>query len=56
MRRITGKYTLMHVLSRHCIIIIIIINRHGLGLDGSVPASSNNLLIGLPNLLRPFGS
>jgi hypothetical protein len=55
MRRITGKYTLLHGRNRHCIIIIIIIiiNRYELGLDGYVPTSSNSLLEGLPNRLRP---
>jgi hypothetical protein len=57
MRRITGKYTLQHGRQRHRIIIvnIIMINRHELSLDGYVPASSNSLLNGLPNRLRPFG-
>jgi hypothetical protein len=53
--RITGKYTLLHGRNRHRIIIIININRHELGLDGFVPASSNILLEGLLNRLRPFG-
>jgi hypothetical protein len=56
MRIITGKYILLNGRNCHCIItIIIIINWHKLGLDRPVPASSNSLLKGLPNHLRPFG-
>ena len=40
--------------SRLEIIIVIVIIRHGLGLNRPVVDSSNNLFQGLPSRLRPF--